>query len=121
MRRQHRLTRSRQFQEVRRRGRSWSHALLVLVALHNDVPYSRFGFLVGKRIGKAVKRNRAKRRMREAVRSRLATVSPGWDLILVARSPIAEADYSSIKVALDSLLEQAGLLSELPNAADVAK
>jgi len=121
MERRHRLTHSRRFQQVRRRGQSWSHPLLVILALGNNLPYSRFGFLVGKRIGKAVVRNRVKRRMREAVRSRLAYVSPGWDVVLIARTPIVQADSSSIKEALDSLLHRAGLFTESPNTPDVAK
>jgi len=121
MERRHRLTHSRQFREVRRRGRSWSHRLLVILALVNNLPYSRFGFLVGKRIGKAVMRNRVKRLMREAVRSRLACVSRGWDVVLIARAPTARADLSSIKEALDSLLHQAGLVAEPPKTPDIAK
>ena len=121
MERRHRLTRSRQFQEVRRRGRSWTHPLLVLVASGNDLPHSRFGFLVSKRIGKAVMRNRVKRWMREAVRFRLANVLPGWDVVLIARVPIVGADFSDIKQALDSLLRQAGLMPELPNTPHVTK
>jgi ribonuclease P protein component len=121
MERRHRLTRSRQFQEVRRRGRSWSHPLLVLLASGNNLPYSRFGFLVGKRIGKAVMRNRVKRWMREAMRSQLADVLPGWDVVLIARAPIVRADLSNIKQALDSLLRQAGLMPERPKTPHVTK
>jgi ribonuclease P protein component len=121
MQRRHRLTRSKQFQEVRRRGRSWSHPLLVVLALGNNLAYSRFGFLVSKHIGKAVMRNRVKRWMREAVRSRLACVSPGWDVVVIARAPIARADLRMITEALDSLLHQAGLVAPPPKAPDAAK
>jgi ribonuclease P protein component len=95
--------------------------LLVLVALGNNSPYSRFGFLVGKRIGKAVMRNRVKRRMREAMRSRLADVLPGWDVVLIARAPIVGANFSNIRQALDSLLRQAGLMPERPKTPHVTK
>lgn len=109
MERRYRLAYRGQFQRVRSQGRSWSHPLLVLLAVENDLPYSRVGFLVSKRIGKAVVRNRVKRLMREAMRLRLYEIASGWDIVLIARSPIVQADFWRIGEALDSLLQRAGL------------
>lgn len=112
MDRRHRLAQRGQFERMRRMGRSWAEPRLVLVTLANDLPYSRFGFLVSRRVGKAVLRNRIKRRMREAVTARLAVIPPGWDVVLVARTGTAHADFWSIAGALDSLLLRAGVTSE---------
>jgi ribonuclease P protein component len=87
------------------------HPLLVLRALPNDLENSRFGFVVAKRIGGAVVRNLVKRRMREAMRMRLAVVPPGWDLVLIARTPIVRASFWCLGEALDSLLPR---LHDLP-------
>jgi ribonuclease P protein component len=108
MHRRQRLVQSKRFQQVYREARSFVHPLLVLRALGNELPYSRFGFVVGARIGKAVVRNRVKRRMREAMRLRATQVLPGWDLVLIARMPIAKASYWRIGEALDSLLPRLG-------------
>ena len=113
MNRRHRLAHSEEFQRVRRQGRSWSHSLLVLLALRNDLAYSRFGFVTSRRIGKAVVRNRARRLMREAARVRLGQVTSGWDIVLVARAPMAQADFWRVGEALDSLLRRAELSSGL--------
>lgn len=121
MERRHRLAQRGQFERIRREGRTWAQPLLVLVALSNHLPYNRFGFLVSRRIGKAVVRNRVKRLMREAMRERLAAVSPGWDVVLIARAAIVEADLWRIGEALDSLLLRAGLMAEAPKALDVSK
>jgi ribonuclease P protein component len=110
MDRRHRLKDSEQFRRVRREGRSWSHLLLVLCALPNGLEYSRFGFSVSKRVGKAVVRNRVKRLLREAARARLPLVIPGQDLVFIARKPIGEADYPQVDRAVEQLLGQAGLL-----------
>jgi len=118
MERRYRLAHSGEFQRVRRQGRSWSHPLLVLLASANDVPYSRFGFVVSKRIGKAVVRNRVKRLLREAVRARLANTAEGWDIVLIARTPIVQADLRHISEALDSLLRRAELTGASPQAPD---
>ena len=103
-----RLVHSKRFQQVYREGQSFVHSLMILRALTNDLPHSRFGFVVSKRIGKAVVRNRIKRRMREAMRLRVKQVSPGWDVVLVARAPIVEASFWRIGEALDRLLPGLG-------------
>jgi len=118
MNRRHRLAHSEEFQRVRHQGRSWSHSLLVLLALRNDLPYSRFGFVVSKRIGKAVVRNRARRLMREAARARLGQMALGWDIVLIARTPIVRAKFWRIGEALDSLLQRAELSTGLCRAPD---
>ena len=95
---------------MRREGRSWAHPLLVLCALPNDLEHSRFGFSVSHWVGKAVIRNRAKRLMREAMRLRQGDIKEGWDLVLIARNPIREADFNQVGQAVEQLLRRAGLL-----------
>lgn len=113
MKRRHRLRDNKRFQEVRRRGRSYSDRLLVLCALPNGLPESRFGFSVSRRIGKAVVRNKIKRRLREATRLRMDQIQPGWDIVFIARKPICQASYQEIDAACARLLRRASLLSEV--------
>jgi ribonuclease P protein component len=121
MQRRHRLAHNKQFEEVRHYGRSWSHPLLVLSAHGNDQAHSRFGFVVSKRIGNAVVRNRVKRRLREATRARLPDIAPGWDVLLIARSAIVNAQFVEIAEALDALLDRAGLFLTALGLPDVAE
>ena len=65
MQRERRLTEGKRFSLIHREGRGWANRLLVLKIIPNDLDRNRFGFLAGKRIGKAVVRNRVKRRLRE--------------------------------------------------------
>jgi len=101
------------FRQVRQEGRSWVHPLLVLCALPNERPYSRFGISVSRWVGKAVVRNRTKRRLREAIRGLWGTVSPGWDLVFVARPSLRRRPFDQIIAAVRGVLQQAGLLSEM--------
>jgi ribonuclease P protein component len=110
MKREYRLRRNSDFQRVRRIGKSYASPLMVLAFLRNGLDHSRFGFVVNRRLGKAVRRNKIKRRMREATRLRISKIKPGFDLVFIARQPIAQASYKKIEHGMDYLLSKADLL-----------
>lgn len=112
MQRQFRLTRSTDFKRVRRDGRSNAHPLIVLTALENNLPFTRVGVAAGKRVGNAVKRNRAKRLMRAALRDLHPQIKTGWDLIVIARTPIIQVKMPQVRDALQQLLQRAGLFTD---------
>ena len=109
MKRHQRLRDRTRFQQVREAGRSWAHPLLVLCALPNDLPGTRFGFTASRHVGKAVVRNRARRLMREAARLFLPNIEPGWDLVFIARSAIVGASFRDVAEACGMLLRRAAL------------
>jgi ribonuclease P protein component len=110
MKRAYRLRRPDQFQRVRRTGRSWSTPLLTLNAAESRRRVSRCGFVVGKRVGKAVDRNRARRRVREAVRLVYERILPGWDLVFVLRSSdLATIEFPQLQALIEQLLRRAKL------------
>lgn len=109
MRRNFRLTRSTDFQRVRRQGKSYAHPLIVLVKLPNEREVSRFGVAAGRSVGSAVSRNRAKRLLREALRASLPSTRPGWDVVVIARRPMAHATFKETQDALTGLLRKANL------------
>jgi ribonuclease P protein component len=107
--RERRLRRSGDIQALRRRGSSQPHFLVTLRAARNSLPYSRFGFVVGRRVAKAaVARNLLRRRMREVVRR--AGVREGWDLLYIARPPAAMADFEGVRQAVMEVTQRADLL-----------
>lgn len=109
MGRELRLRGRRDFANVLRQGRVWANALVILRARPSGLHYNRYGFIIGKRLGKAVVRNRVRRRLREGVRTLAA--SGGWDIVISARAAAAQADYQELKRAVASLLARAGILA----------
>ena len=112
MKRRHRLTDKERFRQVKQAGTSFAHPLLVVCLLPNEQPVSRCGFTVSRRIGKAVIRNRARRRMNEAVRLLWDLVEPGWDVVWIARPAINDAEFLELQNACARLLRRARLLRE---------
>ena len=110
MQRRHRLRKSAEFQRVRALKQSWAHPLLVLYVAPNGLDVTRTGISVTKRLGKAVTRNRVKRLIREAVRSLLPAIAPGYDLVFVARGVAAEGSYLQVREAVEKLLGRARLV-----------
>jgi ribonuclease P protein component len=111
MRRSHRLRRPEHFRRVRREGRVLTSRWLFLSVAPTRRQTLRCGFVVGRQIGGAVQRNRARRRIREAVRLLLPTLLPGYDLVFTVRTPeVIDAPFSQLQNDIVSLLRQAGLL-----------
>ena len=111
MNRRYRLTKSADFKRVRRLGRSYPHPLIVLIALPNELLYSRIAVVAGRTVGKAVERNRAKRMIRAVLNEWISDILPGWDLIFIARQPLSNASYYKTHEAIRSLLQRAQLIA----------
>ena len=93
---------------VYERGKTWVGPTIVLRAVPNRTEFSRLGYSVSKAVGKAVVRNRVKRRLREVVR--LMPVKPGWDVVLIARPDAAKADFGELKGTVERLMSRARLI-----------
>ncbi len=101
------LTKPEQYALVYSKGSSRANSLLAMKTLPNGGGFSRYGFSVSKRVGKAVTRNKVKRRLREILR--LTPLEEGWDIIFIARPRVATADYADLKKSVEMLLSRARL------------
>lgn len=79
-----------------------------MVAVSNDLGYSRMGLSVGKRIWKlAHNRNRVRRLFREAFRQTYPELPTGVDLILIPAQARLEPDLEQLKTELVHLAHKA--------------
>jgi ribonuclease P protein component len=112
--RAHRLNRSADIERVRKSGRSWAIGPLVIYAAPGPQAGAptRIAFVAGKKLGDSVERNQAKRWMREAFRLQLPYIKQGWDLLLIARPSLRQADFRRVQAALADGLKKAQLYED---------
>ena len=108
---QERIRRRAEFQRVYERGLRMHARFMTLFVLANNLPVTRLGVAATRKLGGAVQRNRAKRLLRAAMADLLTETDSRSDLLLVARSPLARANFVKTREALASLLKRAGLVS----------
>ena len=101
-----------EFRRIYRKGKSVVTPYLVIYCQKNRQGKTRLGVTVSTKLGKAVIRNRARRRLREVWRLHLPQMQPGWDIVLVARSRCVEGIYQKMEKAYLRALEELGLLKE---------
>jgi ribonuclease P protein component len=91
-------------------ARSRIDPVLVLRYRPNGQERTRYGISTGRRTGGAVVRNTIRRRLRRLLSELVGRVSVGWDVLIIARPPAAQASQAQLGSALERLLKQAGLL-----------
>jgi ribonuclease P protein component len=84
---------------------------MVVVVCSNEIEALRIGVVAGRAVGNAVRRNRSKRLLREAILPYLALIAPGWDILLIARQPLATATLQHTREVLARLLDRSKVLS----------
>jgi ribonuclease P protein component len=100
-----RLQTGADFDAVFKRGARLDGPLFLLVAAPNGQTFDRLGLAVSRRVGGAVERNRARRLLREGFRRLERAGSPGVDLVVVARAPLARRGQAEVDRELGKRLQ----------------
>ena len=107
LKKEFRLRKQKDFENVFDKGVYFSERYLMLKAVKNNLPFSRFGFVVSKKVSKkAVERNKVKRLMSESIRLSQKRIKSGFDIIFVSRAGIVGKDFEEIKESIEKLLKK---------------
>lgn len=117
---QHRLRKHADYQRVYKAGRkqfgrqlAWFSALRDPdAAAHSETTGPRIGLTVPKALGKAVARNRIKRRLREAVRAALPLLSAPVDVVLHPKRSVLEAEFAAIEREVQTIFRSVQTAAE---------
>lgn len=87
-----------------------NRAAVLHVAHQRSTGGTRVGFAAGRKLGKAVVRNRVKRRLREAVRLLWPRIKPGASVVIVGRYASYQMPFDELQARIAELFDRAGLL-----------
>jgi len=113
VKKRYRLRNNADFEKVYKYGKAVADRLLVLKYKRNSLYLLRTGFSVSKRVGKAVARNRIKRRLKDIVQKRIHLLNLGYDLIFIVRQEAKDAEYADLLCAVSNLLKKARVLKDV--------
>ncbi len=95
------------YRRVYRKKNSISNKNIIMYVMKTNTKETRVGISVSKKIGKAVVRNKIKRRIKESYRVEYShKVKDGYDIIFLARGPIVDIEYNEIKKAIYNVLKR---------------
>jgi len=113
-----RLRKRAEFQRVYEQGTRFAGSLFVVFCRRGETnDPARVGLTVPRAIGNAVKRNRAKRRLREAARRHWMLLPAGLEMVVHARGRIAEADWPTLETEVVRAFKKAARLTDVSKRA----
>ena len=100
------------FRRLYSKGSCVAGRYLVLYCKRNGTTENRVGITVSKKLGGAVVRNRARRRLRECYRLNEHRLRPGFDIVIAARSRCLDAPFSALEASFLSACSSLGMARE---------
>jgi ribonuclease P protein component len=91
-----RLTDSPEFERVYKQGIAFRGKLFSVHAFPNEIGTPRLGLSVSKKVGNAVTRNAARRRLREVFHAAIGRIPGSFDLVVSARPPASQATFEEL-------------------------
>lgn len=105
----------REFSAVYNKGKSAAGRYVVVFYKKNGLEHNRLGFLASKKVGNAVARNRARRLMKESVRTDIDIKVQGYDIIFIARNTIEGKKKQDITKSLRATIGRTELSGKDPS------
>ena len=100
------------FRRLYAKGESAVGRFVVVYAKRNGTDCNRLGITTGVKLGHAVDRNRARRRIRETYRLNENRLKRGWDVVIVARTAAIDGDFAEKGRSFQQQCKKLKLLKE---------
>lgn len=94
------------FRRLYAKGKSAASPCLAVYCRRNGGNQGRLGITVSTKLGKAVHRNKVRRRIREIYRLHQAELLPGYDMVVVARVKAAHSSYAAMERSFLSCMDK---------------
>ena len=107
-----RLTKNRHFQFIYRKGEKVYSKNMYLVYAPTKIKPCKVGIVVSNKVGKAVKRNKIKRRLRVIIGEMIGNINQNYNYILVAKPEIIETDFLGLKKEVNYLFKKGNLIEQ---------
>ena len=108
------LKQNYEFRRLYQKGASAAGGSMVVYCRKNKLGHNRLGLTASVKLGHAVIRNRARRRLREVYRLNACHLRSGWDMILVARGRTVTASWEELNDTFLRLCRKLDLLEDKP-------
>ena len=114
MRKINTLKKNYEFKNVLNKGKFYKGKYVIIYIKNNKNNENRIGIAISKKIGKAVKRNRLKRLIRESYRLQKDSLKKGYDIVFIwnKQNDNIKAKFNEIDIDIKKLFNKAGLLDE---------
>ena len=106
------LKKNHEFRRLYQKGASAVGGAMVVYCRKNRLGHGRLGVTVSTKLGGAVVRNRARRRLREVYRLAQGDLLQGFDIIAVARGRAVDGPYDRLTKAFYRACRELGLLEQ---------
>ena len=106
------LKENHEFRRLYQKGASAVSGCMVVYCRKNRLGHNRLGITVSVKLGHAVVRNRARRRLREVYRVNSGALKQGYDIILVARGKTVSTGWKELNDTFLRLCRKLALMGE---------
>lgn len=103
------LKKNHEFRRLYNKGKSAVSPYFAVYCRKTSRPESRLGITTGVKLGNAVKRNYARRRIRALYRTNEEKLLPGYDIVVVARSRVLHGRYAELDRSFLQLMKKLGI------------
>lgn len=110
MKKEYRVKRSQDFDNIIRKKQSFANRQFVIYYQKNNLEHMRLGISVSKKLGKAHDRNKLKRYVRESFKTRKDFVK-NYDIIIIVRAGAKELSFEEFGKSIDHVLKRSKLIN----------